>query len=68
MKIKLRNKDFCDGCEQLEDLGTIGGHKRCKIYKKTLLPKEEVFLASRGQGYIKRLDNCKKENEVEVYK
>ncbi len=68
MKIKLRHKDFCDSCEQLKDIGTLGGHKRCKIYSKTLLPKEEVFISSKGQGYINRLDICKEENEVEIYK
>lgn len=68
MKIKLRHMDFCDGCDNLKELNTIGGHMRCTIYGKNLLPSEETHLLSRGQGYIKRLEICKKENEVEIYK
>ncbi|TSA28591.1 hypothetical protein D4R71_00365 [bacterium] len=68
MKIKLRHKDFCDSCDHLTEQITLGGHKRCTIYGKILLPSEETHLMSKGQGYIKRLDICKEENEVEVYK
>lgn len=68
MNIKLRHVDYCDGCNCLKDLGTLGGHKRCNVYGKTLLPSEETHLMSKGRGYIKRLEICKKENEAEIYK
>lgn len=66
MKLKLKHKDFCDGCEQLYDLHTLAGHKRCRLYKKNMLPQESELIANRGLGYLKRLEQCVKENEVEV--
>jgi len=68
MKIKLRHKDYCDGCDKLTEQITLGGHRRCTVYGKTLLPSEETHIMSNGQGYIKRLDVCKDENETEIYK
>jgi hypothetical protein len=67
MKLTLRHKDFCDGCEHLYDLHTLGQHKRCREYKKNFLPDESLFIATK-QGYIKRPEICLKENEAEVRK
>ena len=66
MKIKIRNANYCDGCEQLTDLHTLAGHKRCKVYKKNMLPQEDVFISNRGIGLFPRLESCKKENEAIV--
>jgi len=68
MKLKLRHKEYCDGCEQLHELHTLAGHKRCVVYKKNMLPQEGNFIENRGLGYLKRPDICVKENEVEVAK
>lgn len=68
MKLDLRHKDFCDGCDQLTDLHTLGGHKRCKLYKKNMLPQEDIYLANKGLGYLTRPEACKKENEVTIVK
>ena len=66
VKLTLKNKNYCDGCAQLTDLHTLGGHKRCKLYKKNMLPQEDIFIANKGLGYLSRLDVCKEENEAEV--
>lgn len=66
MKLKLRHPDFCDGCEQLLELNTLAQHKRCKLYKKNMLPRQDVYIANSGHGYLPRLEVCIKENEVEV--
>lgn len=66
MKLKLRHPDFCDGCEQLIELNTLGGHKRCKLLKKNMLPQQDAYIANRGLGHLPRPDICKKENEVEI--
>lgn len=66
MKLKLKHQDFCDGCEQLEDLPTLGQHKRCKFYKINMLPQEDTFFANRGLGYLARPEKCKKENEIKI--
>ena len=66
MKLKLKHKDFCDGCEQLYELHTLAGHKRCVVYKINMLPQEGNLVENRGLGYLKRPDICVKENEVEV--
>jgi len=66
MKLKLRYQDYCDGCENLKELNTIGGHKRCTLYKKNSLPKDDTFAGTLGIGKIARLEICKKENEVEI--
>ena len=68
MKLKLRNKNYCDGCDQLVELKTIGGHKRCNIYRTVLLPNEDTFIASKGMGHVLRSEVCKKENEPIVSK
>lgn len=68
MKIILRHQDFCDGCDQLTDLHTLGGHKKCKVYKKNMLSQEDIFLANRGLGSLARPENCKKENEITIAK
>ncbi len=59
MDPKLRHKDFCDGCNQLVEIGTLGQHKRCDIFKDVLLPSEATHIASHGVGYIARPDKCK---------
>jgi len=64
MNLKLRNKNYCDSCEKLKELNTIGGHKRCEIYNKIMLSNENTFIASKGMGHILRLDICKKENNI----
>ena len=66
MKPTLKHKDFCDGCEQLQELHTLAGHKRCSLYKINMLPQESDLIANRGLGYLKRPEICVKENEVEV--
>ena len=66
MKLKLRHQDFCDGCEQLIDLHTMGQHKRCKPYKKNMLPQRDIYIAKRGLGEFPRMEICIKENEVEI--
>ena len=66
MKIILRHKDYCDKCSQLENIGTLAGHKRCKIYKTVMLPREDLEITSRGQGSMLRPDKCKIENEIKV--
>lgn len=68
MKIKLRNIDFCDNCEQLKELNTLGQHKKCLVYGDVLLQQEDVFLNSKGLGYLKRPRKCKDDNEAEVVK
>ena len=66
MKLTLRYKEYCDGCEKLIDLQVLGGYRRCELYQKNMLQDEGVFLAGGGKGYFKRLDECIKENEAEV--
>ena len=66
MKIKLRHKDFCDGCLEMAELHTLAQHKRCNVYKKNMLPRDDVFLANRGLGYLPRPEICKNENETEI--
>lgn len=66
MKIKLRNADFCDGCEHLVNLNTLGQHHRCKVYKRNMLAMDDIFFGSKGIGSFKRPEICKKENEVEI--
>ena len=69
MKLKLKHKDFCDGCEQLVELNTLASHKRCKVYDKVMLPREDLFGTEyKGLGMIKRPDYCMQENEAEVVK
>lgn len=68
MNITLRHKDFCDGCDQMTELNTLGQHKRCRVYRKNFLPKDEVFIANKGLGYIERLEICKQENEARIKK
>lgn len=68
MKLKLRNKEFCDGCDQLIELNTLAQHKRCKPYNKIMLPREDMFITNKGLGYLPRPDVCKKENEAEIKK
>lgn len=73
MKIKLRNSNSCDGCNHLKKLATLGGHMQCDIYKKNMLPLDDVTVMLRRQdgkdtGRIERPQICKKENEAEIYK
>ena len=68
MKLKLKNVLFCDGCSELQDLHTLGGHKRCKVYKKNFLPDESLLIENHGQGTIKRPEICQNENEAEKTK
>ena len=75
MKLKLRNLNSCDGCEQLKSLGTLAGHKQCRLYKKNMLPMDDVTAMLRKQeskgeevGQIVRPQICKDENEAEVIK
>lgn len=68
MKIKLRNKNFCDGCDKAKKLNTLGQHVKCAIYNKNMTPQDDVFLGSKGLGYFPRPKNCKDENEVVIYK
>lgn len=65
-KITIKHKDYCDGCSELENLNTLGGHKKCKVYKKVMLPSPSLEIESRGLGTIKRPDECKVENVAEV--
>lgn len=68
MKITLKHIDYCDGCSELKALSTLGGHKRCEVYKTILLPTADIELVSKGQGTIVRSDKCKELNEVEIKK
>ena len=65
MKLSLRNLEFCDGCEQLVELNTLAQHKRCKLYKKVMLPRDDTHFESHGLGYIERPEICKKDNKAE---
>lgn len=62
VKIKLRNPDFCDGCEHLRDLATIGGHKRCVLLKKNMLPQEDITYK---HGTLPRPKECKDQYKAE---
>ncbi len=55
-----KHPGYCDGCGQLTELHTLGGHKRCKLLKKNLLPQDHILIASKGKGSIERPDECKK--------
>lgn len=68
MKIKLRHKLYCDGCDQSKKLPTLGQHLRCNVYKKNMTHQDDVFINSKGLGYFPRLEECKAENEAEIYK
>lgn len=65
MKIKLKNPNSCDGCNQLEELNTLGQHKKCKLYGKVMLPMDDVSMAIKKVGRLERPQVCKDENEVE---
>lgn len=68
MNLKLRHEAYCDGCEQLKKLGTIGGHTRCDIYKRVMIPDDQLHLVNKGLGYFQRPDICKEQNETEIVK
>ncbi|MCK4817153.1 hypothetical protein KA005_15390, partial [bacterium] len=68
LKLKLKNPDSCDGCEQLKNLATLGGHKQCKHYKINMLPLDDVTVMLRKQegkdcGKVPRPQICKSENK-----
>ena len=63
MTLTNYNKGFCEGCEHLQDLGTLGGHHKCSLYKRVMVPDFDAFNGSRGLGYFKRLECCIKEHE-----
>lgn len=65
-KITLKNKDYCDKCTELIELGTLAGHKKCKIYGTVLLSRDDLLIISMGQGTIQRPQYCKDENETEI--
>jgi len=75
MKLRLKNLHSCDGCGQLKNLPTLAGHKQCAVYKKNMLPLDDVTATLRAQqskneqvGRIIRPQICKDENEAEVIK
>lgn len=68
MKIKLRHKEYCDGCDQSKKLNTLGQHIRCEIYGKNMTPQDDIFIGNKGIGYFPRPQKCKDENEAEVHK
>jgi len=68
MKLILRHKNYCDICAHLQALNTLGQHKRCKIYKKNMLPQEDIFLSNKGLGYFPRPKFCQDENEAVIRK
>lgn len=63
LKLKLQNPDSCDGCSHLKDLSTLGGHKQCDVYKKNMLPLDDVSMAVKKRGRIERPQICKDEND-----
>ena len=60
---KLKNKHFCDGCDELKNLMTLGGHRRCNIYKIMMLEKFDAYLANKGAGSFPRPDICMEEDK-----
>lgn len=67
MKLRLKSPKYCDECEKLTDLHTLAGHMRCQLYKKNMLPQDDTLLESAGLGcYFARLEQCVKENTVEI--
>lgn len=61
-KLKLRNPNFCDGCEDLEILPVLSQMHRCKIYKINMLAQHDAFIANKGIGYYPRPEKCKEED------
>ena len=59
---KLRHREYCDGCEKLGEMITIGGHRRCSIYKITMLEQHNVFIANKGVGSLPRPEKCLEED------
>lgn len=57
-ELVLRNRNFCDGCKYLLDTNTLGGIKKCEIYRNNRTPEENAFIASKGSGYFPRPEHC----------
>lgn len=56
--MKLKNPKSCDGCEHLKPLKTLGGHMRCEIYKKNMLPVDDMTMAVNKAGRVERPQVC----------
>lgn len=59
----LKNKEYCDGCPELKELGTLGQHFKCMKYGIVMLERNDVFLGAKGQFKFIRLDKCKEDNK-----
>jgi hypothetical protein len=62
LTLNLKNPKSCDGCQFLKPLNTMGGHIRCEIYKKNMLPLDDVTMVIKKVGKVERLQICKDEN------
>ena len=61
--LKLKNKNFCDGCEHLKNLQTISQMHECKIYKIKMLAQYDAYIANKGFGYYPRPEKCQEEDQ-----
>jgi hypothetical protein len=57
-KLILKNPNSCDGCEHLKKLATIGGHVRCEVYKKNMLPLDDISMSIKKVGRVERPQVC----------
>ena len=66
VNITMPNVNYCDNCSALKEIGTLGGHKKCQVYDKVMLPRQDLQLISYGQGSMQRPVQCKEENTAKA--
>ena len=61
----MKASDYCDKCNKIQALNTLGQHKKCTVYDKIMTPQYDTIAMGNGLGIFPKLKECKHEAKEE---